>query len=54
MTLGDSGNDMAMTRAAGLGLATANAQKILKDVADGEICSNDEHVMQFILEKYFS
>ena len=53
MTLGDSGNDMAMTRAAGLGLATANAQKILKDVADGEICSNEEHVMRFVLEKYF-
>ncbi len=54
MTLGDSGNDMAMTRAAGLGLATANAQDILVAVSDGRICSNDEHVMRFVLGKYFS
>ena len=54
MSLGDSGNDVAMTKAAGLGLAVSNAQKILKDVADGIVCSNDEHVMKFVLEHYFS
>ena len=53
MTLGDSGNDMAMTKAAGLGLATANAQDILLAVSDGRICTNDEHVMRYVLEKYF-
>ena len=54
MTLGDSGNDVAMTKAAGLGLATANAQQVLLSVADGVICSNDEHVMPYVLKKYFS
>ena len=54
MSLGDSGNDVAMTKAAGLGLATSNAQKILKDVADGIVCSNNEHVMKFVLERYFA
>ena len=54
MSLGDSGNDVAMTKAAGLGLATSNAQKILKDVADGIVCSNEEHVMKFVLDRYFA
>ena len=54
MTLGDSCNDLSMTRASGLGLATANAQKALMDEADGVICSNEEHVMRFVLEHYFS
>ena len=53
MTLGDSGNDMSMTRAAGLGLATANASDALLSIADGKICSNDEHVMRYVLENYF-
>ena len=53
MSLGDSGNDVAITKAAGLGLAVSNAQKILKDVADEIVCSNDEHVMQYVLEHYF-
>ena len=54
MTLGDSENDLAMTRAAGLGLATANAQSALLSASDGTVCSNNEHVMQYVLEKYFS
>ncbi|MBR6764449.1 MAG: HAD family hydrolase [Clostridia bacterium] len=53
MALGDSGNDLTMIRAAGLGLATKNAQKILLDEADGVICSNEEHVAKYVLEKYF-
>lgn len=54
MTLGDSENDLAMTKAAGLGLAAANAQAALLAVSDGVICSNDEHVMLYILKNYFS
>ena len=53
MTLGDSENDLAMTKAAGLGLATANASEALLAACDGVICSNDEHVMRYVLEKYF-
>lgn len=54
MTLGDSCNDLSMTRASGLGLATANAQRELMNAADGVICSNEEHVMRYVLENYFS
>ena len=54
MTLGDSENDLAMTKAAGLGLATANAQSALVAVCDDVICSNEEHVIRYVLEKYFS
>ena len=53
ITLGDSSNDLSMTKAAGLGLATANAQPALMAAADGVICSNEEHVMPYILKKYF-
>lgn len=54
MALGDSGNDITMVRDAGLGLAAKNAQKILLDEADGVICSNEEHVAKYVLEKYFA
>jgi Cof subfamily protein (haloacid dehalogenase superfamily) len=50
ISVGDSHNDMSMIRAAGLGLATANAKEDLKRVAKGVICSNDEHIAKFILE----
>lgn len=53
ISLGDSGNDMTITQAAGLGLAVSNSSQILKDVADGIICSNEEHVAKYVLEKYF-
>lgn len=54
ITLGDSSNDLSMTKASGLGLATANAQPALMAAADGVICSNEAHVMPFVLEKYFA
>ena len=54
MSLGDGGNDIMITRAAGLGLAVSNSVKGLKDVADDIICSNEEHVVKYVLEKYFS
>lgn len=54
MTLGDSGNDIAMTRAAGLGLAVADAQPALLSVAKDTVCNGGDGVLAFVLEKYFS
>lgn len=54
MTLGDSENDLAMTKASGLGLVAANGSPALLSVADGVMCSNDEHVIRYVLENYFS
>ncbi len=48
---GDSANDLSMLSAAGLSLAVANAWDEVKAAADQVICSNDEHIAQYILEK---
>lgn len=52
ISIGDSGNDITGIKAAGLGLATANACDELKAVADAVICSNEEHAARYILEHY--
>jgi Cof subfamily protein (haloacid dehalogenase superfamily) len=54
ITVGDSDNDTAMTRAAGLGLAVKDASPALLSVADGVICEGGDGVMRFVLEHYFS
>lgn len=54
ISVGDSDNDSTIIEAAGLGLAVSNACPTLKDIADGIICSNDEHVIQEIERRYFS
>lgn len=53
MSIGDSDNDRTVTEAAGLGLAVANASDSLKSIADEIICSNEEHVIDYVLKKYF-
>lgn len=52
IAVGDSANDLAGIRAAGLGLAMDNAWEDVKATADAVICSNDEHAMAYILEHY--
>lgn len=52
ISIGDSDNDESMIQAAGVGLVVSNAWESLKAVADGVICSNDEHVLAYILEHY--
>ena len=52
ISVGDSENDITMTEAAGLGLATGNAMDSLKEVADDVICTNEEHIVPYILDKY--
>lgn len=51
ISVGDSDNDRSMVKAAGLGLAVSNACQSLKEAADEIICSNDEHAIQYIVEK---
>lgn len=53
MAVGDSKNDENSITLAGLGLAMANASDELKKIADKVICSNDEHVVKYLLENYF-
>ncbi|WP_174731695.1 Cof-type HAD-IIB family hydrolase [Mesobacillus harenae] len=42
MAIGDSLNDLAMIKEAGLGIAMGNAQQIVKEAADWETASNNE------------
>lgn len=51
--IGDSPNDITMLDAAGLGLAVKNSGEELKKHADEIICTNDEHVVKFVLENWF-
>lgn len=52
IAIGDTANDASILQAAGLGLATGNAQQPLKDMADCVICSNEDHVAQYVLAHY--
>ena len=54
ISIGDSDNDRQMTVMSGLGLVTENGCDSLKEVADKVICSNDEHVMRYVKNHYFS
>lgn len=53
VSVGDSDNDMTITRAAGLGLAVSNACEALREAADAVICSNDAHAIAYIAQHYF-
>ncbi len=50
--VGDSENDLTLLQSAGLSLATSNASDSLKRAADSVICSNDEHIAEYILKNY--
>jgi hydroxymethylpyrimidine pyrophosphatase-like HAD family hydrolase len=52
IAMGDSRNDTSIVETAGLGLAVSNATEYLKSIADAVICSNDEHVAEYILASY--
>lgn len=53
VAFGDSSNDADMLRAAGLGVAVANASDSVKDCADQITLSNDEEGVLHTLEKIF-
>ncbi len=52
IAVGDGENDVTMFEAVGLALATANGRDFVKEAADAVICTNDEHIIPYILEKY--
>ena len=52
--VGDSGNDIGMVEAAGLGLAVENASDALRAVCDEVICSNEAHAIDDIQRRYFT
>ena len=52
IAIGDTANDRSILEAAGLGLATDNAKPELKAIADAVICSNKEHVAEYVLNHY--
>lgn len=52
IAVGDSPNDLSMLQTAGLGLAVKNACDAAKNIADGVICSNEDHIARYILNHY--
>jgi HAD superfamily hydrolase (TIGR01484 family) len=52
IAMGDSLNDIAMIRAAGLGVAMGNAQEVIKQAADLVTASNNEDGVALIIEEY--
>ncbi len=52
ISIGDSGNDIYITQASGLGLAVENACDELKDISDEIICSNEENAIEYVNNNY--
>jgi HAD superfamily hydrolase (TIGR01484 family) len=52
IAMGDSLNDMAMIKAAGLGVAMGNAQEEVKEAADVITATNHENGVAHIIRKY--
>lgn len=53
IAFGDSENDMSMLEAAGMGIAMANAEEAVKDVADKVTLSNNEDGIYYALKNWF-
>ena len=52
MAVGDGFNDLTMIRYAGMGVAMANAQTVVRDSADFITLSNDEDGVAHVVEKF--
>ncbi|MGY3766371.1 sugar-phosphatase [Vagococcus vulneris] len=52
MAIGDNENDLSMIEAAGIGVAMGNAVPSVKEAADRETKTNDEHGVAFALEEW--
>ena len=50
---GDGFNDLSMIEFAGLGVAMANAQQVVKNVADYITLSNEEEGVAAVVEKFY-
>ena len=53
LAVGDSGNDITLLQAAGLGLAMSGSPEEVLAAADKTACRNNEHVVQHIIRTYF-
>lgn len=53
ISVGDSDNDIGALKTAGLGIAVSNGSEEIKRIADEIACSNDEHVAEYVLKRYF-
>ncbi len=52
ITVGDSGNDLEMIKFAKTSIAMSNAIQDLKSAASHVGCSNDEHIVKYILDNF--
>ena len=52
IAIGDGFNDLSMIQYAGLGIAMANAQPIVRENADFITLSNDEDGVAYAVEKF--
>lgn len=52
IAVGDGENDVTMFEAVGLALATANGRDFVKEAADAVICTNDEHIIPYIMREF--
>ncbi|MUT68523.1 Cof-type HAD-IIB family hydrolase [Paenibacillus sp. NEAU-GSW1] len=52
VAVGDSLNDIAAIREAGLGVAMGNAQEAVKEAADAVTLTNDEHGVAEVIKRY--
>ncbi len=54
MAIGDSGNDFEMLKIAGIGVAMANSEKEVLEIADIVTKSNEEDGVAYIIEEYLN
>lgn len=52
MAVGDSLNDQKMIEGAGIGVAMGNAQKVIKEIADVTVETNNEHGVARAIERF--
>ena len=52
VAVGDGFNDLSMIQFAGLGVAMANAQDVVKEAADYVTLSNEEDGVAVVVEKF--
>lgn len=52
VAVGDGFNDLSMIQFAGLGVAMANAQDVVKEAADYVTLSNEEDGVAAVVEKF--
>ncbi len=52
MAIGDSENDLAMIKVAGVGVAMENAEEIIKQAADYVTRSNEDNGVAYAIEQF--